>query len=106
MDREVVELIREDFTTGGEEGSLGQETVAEKLVASSLRSLGAEERKPVERTFLLLGVFPELCNIPMAVLDSLTGRALTRQMILGPGRTVPRWPPRRRPRRRSSESCG
>ncbi len=46
-------------------------TVAEKIVSSSLRSLSAEERGPVERTFVLLGVFPELCTIPMAVLDSI-----------------------------------
>ena len=76
MDREVVELIREDFTGGGgdDEGSASQGLkVAENIVASSLRSLSAEERGPVHRTFLLLGVFPELCTIPVAVLDCLAG---------------------------------
>ena len=50
VDREVVELIREDFTLGGEdeEGSgSGVTSVAEKMVLSSLRSLGAEERKKI-----------------------------------------------------------
>ena len=76
--KEVVELIREDLTTATaglseDGGGGGGGTVAEKIVVSSLRSLSAEERGPVERTFLLLAVFPEMATIPMAVLDALFG---------------------------------
>ena len=65
-------MLREDLTVGSGEADGG--SVAEKIVVSSLRSLGAEERGPVERTFLLLAVFPEAVpTIPMAVLDALVG---------------------------------
>merc|ERR550514_1772479 len=78
VDQEVVELIREDLSGGFASGADGGGadsglSVAERILVSSLRSLGAEERGPVERTFLLLAVFPEVSTIPMAVLDALAG---------------------------------
>ena len=44
-------MTRKNLPTGG------GLTVAERIVRTSLRSLGAEERGPVERTIHLLAVF-------------------------------------------------
>ena len=47
--------------------------MAERIAGASLQSLRAEERKPVEQTFLSLAVFLESITIPMVVTDASAG---------------------------------
>ena len=54
LDTEVVELIREDFSSGGsgegeDNGGGSTSSVAEKIVMSSLRSLSADDMEELKR---------------------------------------------------------